>query len=76
MPWHGHCWMDGMTLSIRIMVSAAWMLTAAVGAVFISNHQNASGATNQTPAQVAPVEKAGQNISQTNQPAEFQAVLN
>jgi hypothetical protein len=65
-----------MTLTIRIMVSAAWMLTAATGAVFISNHENARGSADKTSAQALPVEKAGQNISQTNQSREFQAVLN
>jgi hypothetical protein len=52
------------------------MLTAAMGAVFISNHQNAHGTTDKTPAHVVPVEKAGQNVSSTNHSSEFQAVLN
>jgi hypothetical protein len=65
-----------MTLTIRIIISAAWMLTAAAGAVFISNHENAHGAAGKTPAHGLPVEKASQNVSQTNQSSQFQAVLN
>jgi hypothetical protein len=41
---------DEMTLTIRIMISAAWMLTAATGAVFISNYESTPGATDKTPA--------------------------
>jgi hypothetical protein len=65
-----------MTLTIRIMISAAWMLTAAAGAVFISNYENTHGTADKMSAHALPVEKACQNVSQTNQSSQFQAVLN